>query len=119
MTTERIPGLRVFAGPNGSGKTTLVAQLSRQIPLYHIVNPDYLDVVRKGICALWNLNIQQPTLKSNLQEGELLPDFTLPSAVSVGIDRRLTLDIGDSLLDIGYSLRHSPFLMSQPFSDRV
>lgn len=63
MTTEHIPRLRVFAGPNGSGKTTLIEQLAKQIPLYHIVNPDYLlnQMISDGGVDLQAFGVQSTT----------------------------------------------------------
>jgi hypothetical protein len=83
------------------------------------MEPTFLkfDLIRENVCALANLNIQQPTLKSNrptgarlfvaeqqrsaaerqFPRGALLLDFTDPCAIPVCIGSILTLDIGHSL----------------------
>ncbi len=44
MTNQRVPRIRVFAGPNGSGKTTLVQKLQAiNLPLYSVINPDDIE----------------------------------------------------------------------------
>ena len=63
MKKVRTPRVRVFAGPNGSGKTTLSEKLASRIPLYHVVNPDYLlqQMIAEGGLDLGEFEIRSTT----------------------------------------------------------